>query len=71
VTLKLSEQVNSATIQLNGSKQSFILNDKNFKTGSKGFHAYGKMQVGQKNYQVNIQCVEIGSKPKEIEEKKK
>jgi len=65
----MGEQVNLATIQLNGSKQSFILNEKNFKTGSKGFHAYGKMQMGEKNYQVNIQCVEIGSKPKE--EKKK
>ena len=61
----MGEEVNLATIQLNGSKQSFILNEKNFKTGSKGFHAYGKMQIGQKNYQVNIQCVEIGSKPKE------
>ncbi len=31
----------------------------------------GKMQVGDKNYQINIQAVEIGSKPKEKEEKKK
>jgi hypothetical protein len=67
----MSEQVNLATIQLNGVKQVFVLNEKNFKTGSKGFHAYGKMQIGQKNYQVNVQCVEIGSKPKENEEKKK
>jgi hypothetical protein len=68
--LLMGEQVNLATIQLNGSKQSFILNEKNFKTGSKGFHAFGKMQIGEKNYQVNIQCVEIGSKPKEEEKKK-
>ena len=68
----MSEQPpNMATIQLNGSKQQFILNTKNFSTGSKGFHGYGKMQVGDKNYQVNIQLVEIGSKPKEKEEKKK
>jgi hypothetical protein len=67
----MSEQPNLANIQLNGSKQSFILNAKNFSTGSKGFHGYGKMQVGDKNYQVNIQLVEIGSKPKEKEEKKK
>ena len=68
----MSEQPpNMATIQLNGSKQPFILNQKNFSTGSKGFHGYGKMQVGDKNYQVNIQLVEIGSKPKEKEEKKK
>jgi hypothetical protein len=61
----MTEQLNLATIQLNGEKQNFILNAKTFKTGSKGFHAFGKMQVGEKNYQVNIQCVEIGSKPKE------
>jgi hypothetical protein len=65
------QQPNMATILLNGSKQQFILNQKNFSTGSKGFHGYGKMQVGEKNYQVNIQLVEIGSKPKEKEEKKK
>jgi hypothetical protein len=28
------------------------------------------MQIGEKNYQVNILVVEIGSKPKEKEEKK-
>jgi hypothetical protein len=68
----MSEQPpNMATIQLNACKQQFILNQKNFSTGSKGFHGYGKMQVGEKNYQVNIQLVEIGSKPKEKEEKKK
>ena len=68
----MSEQPpNMATIQLNGAKQQFILNAKTFSTGSKGFHGYGKMQVGEKNFQVNIQCVEIGSKPKEKEEKKK
>ena len=67
----MSEQpLNLATIQLCGSKQQFILNSKNFSTGSKGFHGYGKMPVGDKNYQVNIQLVEIGSKPKEKEEKK-
>lgn len=69
--LRMTEQPNLATLQLKGAKQSFILNEKTFSTGSKGFHAYGKMQVGDKNYQVNIQCVEIGSKPKEKEEKKK
>lgn len=64
--------VDMATIQLKGAKQTFILSgEKNFKTGSRGYHAQGKMQVGDKNYQVNILCVEIGSKPKEIEEKKK
>ncbi len=60
------------TIQLKGAKQSFILSgEKNFKTGSKGYHAQGKMQIGNKNYQINILAVEIGSKPKEKEKKEK
>lgn len=56
---------NLVTIQLKGTKQDFILNEKDFKTGSRGFHAQGKMHVGEKRYQCNILCVEIGSKPKE------
>jgi len=58
-------EANIATIQMNGEKQNFILNKKNFKTGSRGYHAQGKIQVGDKRYQVNILCVEIGSKPKD------
>jgi len=58
-------EVNLATIQLNGEKQSFILGKKEFKTGSRGYHAQGKMQIGEKSYQINILCVEIGLKPKE------
>jgi hypothetical protein len=57
--------VNMATIQLEGDKQVFSLSKKDFRTGSRGFYGQGKMMAGGKNYQVNIQCVEIGSKPKE------
>ena len=57
--------INLVTIQLKGTRQDFILNEKDFKTGSRGFHAQGKIQVGDKRYQCNILCVEIGSKPKE------
>ena len=47
--------VDMATILLKGVKQNFILSaEKNFKTGSRGFHAQGKMQIGDKNYQINI-----------------
>ena len=63
----MGEQVNMAIIQLNGDKQNFILDKKDFKTGSKGFYGQGKMVAGGKKYQVQIQCVEIGSKPKEKE----
>ena len=64
-------EVNLATIQLNGEKQSFLLSKKDFKTGSKGYHAQGKMKSGEKNYQINVLCVEIGSKPKETKKNEK
>jgi hypothetical protein len=67
----MSNDVNMAVIQLNGDKQNFILDKKDFKTGSKGYYGQGKMVAGGKKYQINIQCVEIGSKPKPEEEKKK
>ncbi len=65
----MSDEVDMATIQLKGEKMNFLLGKKDFKTGSRGYHAQGKMMSGGKNYQVNILVVEIGSKPKE--EKKK
>lgn len=37
---------------------------KQFKTGSRGYYGMGKIQIGEKRYQVQIQVVEIGSKPK-------
>ena len=64
VNVTMSE-TNIVSIQLNGVKQDFILNKKDFKTGSRGYHAQGKMQIGDKRYQCNILCVEIGSKPKD------
>lgn len=36
---------------------------KDFKTGSKGFYANGKIEIDGKRYQAQIQLVEIGSKP--------
>jgi hypothetical protein len=35
---------------------------KDFKTGSKGFYANGKLEIDGKRYQTQIQLVEIGSK---------
>jgi hypothetical protein len=43
-----------------------IVNPKVFKTGSKGLFANGKVNLGDgapKGYQVQVQLVEIGSKP--------
>ncbi len=39
--------------------------EKTFKTGSRGYFGMGKIQIGEKKYQVQVQLVEIGSKPKE------
>lgn len=39
--------------------------EKLFKTGSRGYFGMGKIQIGEKRYQVQVQLVEIGSKPKE------
>jgi hypothetical protein len=38
--------------------------EKEFKTGSRGFFGMGKIKIGEKRYQVQVQLVEIGSKPK-------
>lgn len=43
--------------------------EKVFKTGSRGYFGMGKIQIGEKRYQVQVQLVEIGSKPKEEEPK--
>jgi hypothetical protein len=38
--------------------------EKQFKTGSRGFFGMGKIKIGEKRYQAQVQLVEIGSKPK-------
>jgi hypothetical protein len=53
-----------ATIELGKNSQDFILNRKIFKTGSTGFHGFGKLAVSEdEKYQVNILVIRIGSKP--------
>jgi hypothetical protein len=42
---------------------------KDFKTGSKGFFGNGKIDIDGKRYTVQIQLVEIGSRPKTEAEK--
>jgi hypothetical protein len=37
---------------------------KDFKTGSKGFFGMAKAELDGKRYQIQVQVVEIGSKPK-------
>ncbi|MBI5032752.1 MAG: hypothetical protein HZB51_19685 [Chloroflexi bacterium] len=45
-----------------------VANEKSFKTGSRGFHGQGKIEIEGKRYQTQVQLVEIGSK-KPAEEK--
>ncbi len=40
---------------------------KQFKTGSRGFYANTKIEIDGKRYQVQVQIVEIGSKPQPTE----
>jgi hypothetical protein len=42
---------------------SLIATEKVFKTGSRGFFGIGKIAIGERRYQVQVQLVEIGSKP--------
>jgi hypothetical protein len=46
----------------------FVVNPKQFKTGSRGYYANGKAEIDGKRYQVQIQLVEIGSKQQKTEE---
>jgi len=48
---------------------SIALPAKQFKTGSRGFYNNTKLEIDGKRYQVQIQMVEIGSKPPAEEEK--
>lgn len=44
--------------------QTLIAGEKTFSTGSIGYHGTGKVILDGKKYQVNVQLVEVGSKPK-------
>ncbi|MFZ5881148.1 MAG: hypothetical protein ACOY0R_17405 [Chloroflexota bacterium] len=60
------------TVEIKSDNQSVSIMtaaEKVFKTGSRGYFGMGKIQIGEKRYQVQIQMVEIGSKPKEEEAK--
>jgi len=39
-----------------------VLSRKQFKTGSVGFHGFGKIEIDGKRHQVNFMLIEIGSK---------
>lgn len=58
----------SVEIRENDKVVGLVAAEKLFKTGSRGYFGMGKIQIGEKRYQVQVQMVEIGSKPK-MEEK--
>jgi hypothetical protein len=39
-----------------------VAQPKDFASGSRGFHGQGKITIGEKRYQCQVQLVEIGSK---------
>ena len=47
---------------------TIALPPKLFKTGSRGYYNNTKVEIDGKRYQVQIQMVEIGSKPQAAEE---
>lgn len=56
-----------ADLKLDNDTRVAIVNvlPKQFKTGSRGFYANQKIEIDGKRYQIQIQAVEIGSKPTE------
>ncbi len=58
-----------AEIKSDGGQLLSVLSipPKEFRTGSKGYYANQKVEIGGKRYQVQVQLVEIGSKkPTEV-----
>ena len=56
--------MNIATIIIDDKEAKFPLSEKTFKTGSRGYHGQGKMNIGDKRFQCNILAIEIGRKAK-------
>jgi hypothetical protein len=48
---------------VNGIQNAIDSKEKVFSTGSRGFWVGGKIQIGDKRYQMSGNLVEIGSKP--------
>ncbi len=66
-TINPERRANQITVEFKQDGQIVGLmttDPKEFKTGSKGYYAMGKITIGEKRYQVQVQLVEIGSKPK-------
>ena len=57
--------MNSATITINGKTNDVIIGEERiFSTGSRGYNSSCKIEINGKRYQVSLNIIEIGSKPK-------
>jgi len=55
--------VNLAEVQIEGQKRAILLNEKQFKTGSKGYWGSDKLTLPDgRRFQIQVQAVLIGSK---------
>lgn len=61
----------SVAVYIDGNLNLLPTAKKEFKTGSRGYYANGKVMINGKSYQVGCNIVEIGSKPKNEKNKKK
>jgi hypothetical protein len=63
----LKRRIHMLTVEIKENEKmvgSLIAVEKQFKTGSRGYFGMDKILIGEKRYQVQVQLVEIGSKPK-------
>lgn len=65
--LLVTKEKNMITVEFKSEDKlvgMLMAENKVFKTGSRGFFGMSKISIGEKRYQVQVQMVEIGSKPK-------
>jgi hypothetical protein len=63
----LKRRIQMLTVEIKENEKmvgTLVAVEKLFKTGSRGYFGMDKILIGEKRYQVQVQLVEIGSKPK-------
>jgi hypothetical protein len=62
IKVEITGDDDNEVTDLEGKSASFALKEKTFKTGSTGFHAFGKVLIDGEKYQANLLLVKVGSK---------
>jgi hypothetical protein len=62
IKIEISGDKENEVTNPEGEPATFVLKEKEFKTGSTGFHAFGKVLVDGEKYQANLLLVKVGSK---------